>query len=84
MQREEAAIRPPIKILARKTDASHADEELVGLVPGSFKQAMEIAADHVSENPDEELVIKRGEKILDRVHAKSLARPVGKSHERAA
>jgi hypothetical protein len=45
---------------------------------------MGIAADHILDNADEELVIKRGEKILDRVHAKSLARPVGKSHERAA
>ena len=53
-------------------------------MPGSFKQAMRIAADHILDNPDEELVIKRGDKVLDRVHAKSLARPAGKSHERAA
>jgi hypothetical protein len=47
--------------------ADHDEEELLGLVPGSFKQAMEIAEDHIFEHPYEEVVIKRGEQLLHRI-----------------
>lgn len=43
-------------------------------MPGSFKQALEVAASHVLEHPAHEVIIKRGEKVLDRVDAETLAR----------
>lgn len=74
-------MRPPIKVLAvkpRKRTTGHDEEELVAVVPGSFKQAANVAADHLAEHPDEEILIKRGEKILDRLdrlEATELVRP---------
>ncbi len=65
----------------------HDEEELVGLVPGSFKQALDMAAARILENPEEKIVIKRGAKVLDRVDEASLARRASGKHadkERAA
>lgn len=48
-------------------------DSLIGLVRGSVKQASRIAADHALKHPEAEVVIKRGDKVLERVDAKSLA-----------
>lgn len=45
-----------------------------------------MAAAHIFKNPEEKIVIRRGEKVLDRVDAACLVRPTGESrasHERA-
>ena len=47
-------------------------DSLIGLVRGSVKQASRIAADHALKHPEVEVVIKRGDRVLDRVDARSL------------
>lgn len=44
---------------------------MIGLVPGSFKQALRIAEDHLAENPDEEIFVRRGHKVLEVVNRKN-------------
>lgn len=46
---------------------------LIGLVRGSVKQASRIAGEYLLDHPETEVVIKRGDRVLDRVDARSLA-----------
>jgi hypothetical protein len=57
-------------VLAR--GESEESDRIVGVVPGSVKQARRIAADYLREHPNEELLIKRGAKVLDRVEVTNI------------
>ncbi|WP_160309659.1 hypothetical protein [Rubrobacter aplysinae] len=39
---------------------------------GSVKQASRIAADHALKHPEAEVLIKRGDRVLERVDARKL------------
>lgn len=61
-------MRSVIKVVAaRAGEEPDKQEELVGLVPGSVKQATAIAEDYLAEHPATEVVIRRGAKVLRRL-----------------
>lgn len=62
-------MRAVIKVVVPRTGEE--PEELVGLVPGSLKQATAIAEDYLAEHPATEVVIRRGAKVLRRLRAES-------------
>lgn len=62
-------MRAVIKVVV--PHAGEGQEELVGVVPGSLKQATDIAEDYLAEHPQAEVVIRRGAKVLRRLRADS-------------
>lgn len=63
-------MRAVIKVVVTHAGEGH-EEELVGVVPGSVKQATDMAEGYLAEHPAAEVVIRRGAKVLRRLRADS-------------